>query len=118
MSQAYAHAHTASSSGPEYAVYIYHHPENLMEGQNDWEMRVLTPDLKNALEKARSLYESRGYRMVEVKKRAMDMRTARMQDQTLKVFDHGAHGPGQKTRSALGAAFSAAAMFMAGFLKT
>lgn len=118
MSQVYAHAHAhaALSAEPEYAVYIYHHPENRLEGQNDWEMRTRTTSLQDALDEARCLHESRGYRMVEVKKRALNQRTARVQDQTFKVFDCQSDEQGPSAKIALGAAFSAAAAFMASLL--
>ena len=75
-----------SSSQPEYSVYIYHRPENQHEGQNDWEMRTITQDLNVALDEAESLYESQGYRKVEVKQRIIDPKTELMRDYTLKVF--------------------------------
>ncbi len=84
MAQSLAKADTLLQ--PEYLVYIYHRPENQHEGQNDWEMRTSTPDLNVALDKAESLYESQGYRKVEVKHRIIDPKTALMQDYTFKVF--------------------------------
>lgn len=52
---------------PEYAVYVYHRPENHLEGQSDWEMRSVTGDLRAALCEARNLHKSRNFRCVEVK---------------------------------------------------
>jgi hypothetical protein len=113
MSQAYAHAQTVSSQEPEYAVYIYHRPENQIEGQNDWEMRTLTQDLDAALREAKCLYQSRGYRKIEVKKRAPDTKGDCIRAKTLKVFDCNANKGGGKTRYALAAAFAAAAGLVA-----
>jgi len=113
MSQILAHTQTAhpsvSSGPPAYAVYIYHYPENHMEGQNDWEMRTLTADLKTALKDAQSLYDSRGYRRVEVKKRVHDSKYAHTRDTTLKVFDCESGKDVFKRRCALAVVFSAAA---------
>jgi len=80
MAQAFA------SAQPEYSIYIYHRPENQHEGQNDWEMRTITPDLNAAMDEAESLYQSQGYRKVEVKQRVVDPKTEQARDYTLKVF--------------------------------
>ncbi len=84
MAQALAKADT--STQPEYSIYIYHRPENQHEGQNDWEMRTITPDLNAAMDEAESLYQSQGYRKVEVKQRVVDPKTEVARDYTLKVF--------------------------------
>lgn len=84
MAQAIAKA--GLSMQPEYTVYIYHRPENQHEGQNDWEMRTITPDLNAALDEAESLHQSRSYRKVEVKQRIVDPKTESVRDYTLKVF--------------------------------
>lgn len=84
MAEAIAKAEAFTS--PEYSVYIYHRPENQHEGQNDWEMRTITPDLKFALDEAEALYESKGYRKVEVKQRVVDYKTDKIHDHTLKIF--------------------------------
>ena len=83
---AHAFAKADAYVQPEYSVYIYHHPENQHEGQNDWEMRTITPDLNRALDEAESLYQSQSYRKVEVKQRIVDPKTAQMRDHTLKIF--------------------------------
>ena len=83
----HAFARPVFSAPPQYTVYIYHHPENRLEGQNDWEIRTITADLKQALREAASLYESQGYRMVEIKKRVTNPKTAQSRDRTLKIFD-------------------------------
>ena len=87
---AHAYAKASIDAQPEYSVYIYHRPENQHEGQNDWEMRTITPDLNAALDEAESLYESQSYRKVEVKQRVVDPKTSQIRDFTLKVFaqDH------------------------------
>lgn len=84
MAPAFARAQTALQ--PEYSVYIYHHPENQHEGQNDWEMRTSTFDLNAALDEAETLYQSQSFRKVEVKQRVVDPKTEQMRDYTLKVF--------------------------------
>jgi len=84
MAEALAKADT--SLQPEYSVYIYHRPENQHEGQNDWEMRTITPDINIALDEAESLYDSQSYRKVEVKQRVIDPKTEKVCDYTLKVF--------------------------------
>lgn len=82
----YAQVKHSNSPLPEYSVYIYHHPENQHEGQNDWEMRTMTPDLNAAMDEAESLYQSQSFRKVEVKQRIIDPKTDNVCDYTLKVF--------------------------------
>ena len=116
---AHAFAKASPYAQPEYSVYIYHRPENQHEGQNDWEMRTITPDLNAALDEAQSLYQSQSYRKVEVKQRIIDPKTAHTRDLTLKVFT------GDKTDISVTTWFlafgvvlgvSAAVYFAAGFL--
>ena len=85
MAHAFAKADD-SYAQPEYSVYIYHRPENQHEGQNDWEMRTITPDLNMALDEAETLYQSQSYRKVEVKQRIVDPKTSQIRDLTLKIF--------------------------------
>lgn len=72
----------------EYAVYVYHRLENHLEGQSDWEMRGVTHDLNAALREARSLYNTRNFRRVEIKLRSCKplFGKARMNSRTFKVF--------------------------------
>ena len=83
-------AHTAAKDSifvqPEYSVYIYHLPENQHEGQNDWEMRTHTQDLRAAIDEARSLHSSQSYRKVEIKERTLDPKTETFKDKTLKIY--------------------------------
>ena len=89
MGQAFAKAESQPQvTVPEYSIYIYHHPENQHEGQNDWEKRSTTVDLKEALDEAISLHQSEGYCRVEIMKRLVDPETAQAKDQVLKVFAH------------------------------
>jgi len=83
---AYAFARAALSSSSEYSVYIYHHPQNQCEGQNDWEMRTSTSDLNTALDEAEALYRSNSFRKVEVKQRVVNSKTRQVKDYTLKIF--------------------------------
>ena len=53
---------------------------------NDWEMRFVTPDRDLAIDKAQGLYESHGYRKVEVKQKVFDSQTLKAQDTTVRVF--------------------------------
>ena len=71
---------------PEYSVYIYHLPENQIEGHNDWEMRTHTQDLRAAIDEARSLHSSQSYRKVEIKERTLDPKTETFKDKTLKIY--------------------------------
>ena len=94
MPQAFAKANPLQ---PEYSVYIYHHPENQHEGQNDWEMRTVTRDLDKALNEARSLYRSQSFRKVEVKQRIVDPKTENPKDFTLKIFSEDRTDPALST---------------------
>ncbi|MCB1720708.1 MAG: hypothetical protein H6860_06100 [Rhodospirillales bacterium] len=120
MPKAFAYTQAAqpsvSTGEPAYAVYIYHYPENQMEGQNDWEMRTLTSDLKTALQDAQSLYKSCGYRRVEVKKRVHDSKSARTRDTIFKVFDCDSGKEIFKRRCALAVVFGAAAALAYAFI--
>lgn len=80
-------AHPDSHS--EYAVYIYHRPENQIEGQSDWEMRSVSRDLKAAMSEAQRLYQSENFQKVEIKQRVLDPRTQVTSDMTLKVLEPG-----------------------------
>jgi hypothetical protein len=79
------------ASQPEYTVYIYHHPENQIEGQGDWEMRSVNYDLRTAISEADRLFKSRNFKKVEIKQRIRDPRTRSVTDQTLKIFEPGQH---------------------------
>lgn len=72
---------------PEYSIYIYHHPDNYVEGWNDWEKRSVTYDLKAALIEAETLYASNEFQRVEIKEKIYDERRQRPVDHTYKVFD-------------------------------
>lgn len=76
-----------SNAHLQYAVYIYHEPENHINGQNDWEMRTITSDLDTAIFEATTLFNSQSYRKVEVKKRTTDLELDIIKDCTLKIFD-------------------------------
>jgi hypothetical protein len=86
-----AHAHVAAqqTSQLEYTVYIYHRPENQIEGQSDWEMRSVSRDRKSAMIEARRLYKTQNFKKVEIKQRVKNPRTTFDFDQTLKVLEQG-----------------------------
>ena len=81
-------AKSQHNAQPEYSVYIYHHPENQLEGWNDWEMRKVTSDLSEALDEAKLLFESDEFEKVEVKRKSFDAHNGSVKDMTLKVYEH------------------------------
>lgn len=111
---------------PEYAVYVYHRPENHLEGQGDWEMRGVTRDLRVAVREARSLYDSRNFRRVEVKRHLSASVSGERRVDVRTLVAHGAEtlsGEGSSWRwlaavamSALVVAGSAFAMLNSGSL--
>lgn len=72
----------------EYSVYVYHYADDIEDGYTDWEMKSATYDEKDAMDQAQSLYNSREFKKVEVKKKYFDEKFGRMIDATYKVFQH------------------------------
>jgi hypothetical protein len=87
---AYASVKARPVPQPRYTVYIYHRPENQIEGQGDWEMRSVSEDLQSALDEAHRLYDSENFKKVEIKQKIHDPRTQSFSDQTLRVLEPGA----------------------------
>ena len=77
----------SNESAPEYTVYIYHLPENQLEGQSDWEMRGMTNNLDIAMYEAQSLFESRNFKKVEVKQRMADPASEKVSDISIKIYE-------------------------------
>ncbi|MCC6597283.1 MAG: hypothetical protein IT559_00640 [Alphaproteobacteria bacterium] len=66
---AYAPITAFSACRNEFVIYVYHWPENHLEGQGDWEMRSVSGDLETAMMDARRLYDTRNFRRVEIQQR-------------------------------------------------
>lgn len=98
----------------EYTVYVYHWPENHLEGQGDWEKRGVTADLHAALREARRLYGSRNFRCVEIKRHLFRplLGKRRTEVTTLRTFG-GPAMTGEENTWWLPVAMSAAIVFMA-----
>lgn len=101
-----ATAKAREEPGTEYAVYVYHRPENQIEGQSDWEMRSVSKDLRSALYEAQRLFDSSNFKKVEIKHRVKNSRTKAVYDYTFKVLERGAGY--RRARTAL---FSAGVVF-------
>jgi hypothetical protein len=72
---------------PEYSVYIYHLPENHLDGQSDWERRSVFADSAAAMNEAYRLFKSQNFKKVEVKQRQHNPYTRSVKARTVKVFD-------------------------------
>lgn len=90
----------------EYSVYVYHHPVNKKEGQNDWEMLDQTTNMDEAMKMAEGYQESGDYQKIEVKKKYFDEKNNRKIDMTLKVLEN---NPKQAIGFGLWVALAAAA---------
>lgn len=84
----------SETQGIEYSVYIYHYPTGQSSGGDapKWEMTKTTDSMDQALKAAQSLFDSRRYQKVEVKKRFFDEKNKRNVDMTLKMFEGKARG--------------------------
>lgn len=76
---------------PEYSVYIYHLPENHLDGQSDWERRSVFADSAAAMNEAYRLFKSHNFKKVEVKQRQCDPYTQTVKAKTVKVLDLKSH---------------------------
>jgi hypothetical protein len=70
----------------EYSIYVFHHPDNQKEDQNDWEKTTTTTSLEKALSDARALEAAGDYSRVEVKKKYFDQRYNCNLEMTLQSF--------------------------------
>jgi len=83
---AYPLTKACESACAEYSIYIYHRPENYLEGQSDWERRHTTFDFGVALREALRLTQTRNFRKVEIRQRITHPKTAHISDSTVRIF--------------------------------
>lgn len=86
MKQADFAPETKPPVSTEYSIYVFHHPDQQKEDQNDWEKTDTTTSLEKALSDARALKAGGGYSRVEVKKKYFDPRYNCNLEMTLKSF--------------------------------
>ncbi len=79
---------SASAGIPEteFSIYVYHYPEDIEDGHTDWEKVAVTDCIQEAANKAQSLYDSRDFKKVEIKKKYFDLKYQRVVDATYKVL--------------------------------
>jgi len=89
MAQEIVHASiTTGIPETEYSVYVYHYADDIEDGYTDWEMKAATLDVQEAVDQAQSLYNTREFKKVEVKKKYFDAKFGRVIDATHKVFQN------------------------------
>lgn len=71
----------------EYTIYTFDPPAPRQKGSYSWRKYATLGDLAGALDEAKSLYETRKYQRIEIKKKFFDEQKNRMVDKTLKTFD-------------------------------
>ena len=79
------HAQT-QPQGTEYTIYTFEQPLKQQKGDIVWKKHGTSEDVQSALSEAQSLYDSRKFHKIEVKKKFFDPRKNRSVDQTFKVF--------------------------------
>ena len=77
---------SVSVSEPEFSVYVYHYPEDIEQGHTDWEKMAVTTCIQVAVNQAQSLFDTRDFKKVEIKKKYFDTKYERVIDATYKVF--------------------------------
>ena len=77
---------SAGISETEFSIYVYHYPEDIEARHTDWEKVAVTNCIQEAVNKAQSLYDSREFKKVEIKKKYFDPKYQRVIDATYKVL--------------------------------
>ncbi len=73
-------------TSPLYSIYIYHRPENCLEGQSDWERRSMTDNFHSAMQEALRLTRSQNFKKVEIRAQRTHPKTAHITDNTVHIF--------------------------------
>ncbi len=71
----------------EYTIYTFDMPTPKQKGDNSWKKHSSLLDMARAIREAESLYQSRKYQKIEVKKKFFDRKKNRTVDMTLKIFE-------------------------------
>lgn len=79
------HAQT-QPQGTEYTIYTFERPLKKQKGDIVWKKHGTSGDVQYALSEAQSLFESRKFHKIEVKKKFFDPRQNRSVEHTHRVF--------------------------------
>lgn len=80
-----ASSHTAKTA-PEFIIYSFEKDE-VSKGSPVWQIQTSVNDEDAAIEKAESLYASRNFTRVEIRRRELNAATGNWSDQPVHVFD-------------------------------
>jgi len=77
---------SGGSAAAEYSVYVYLYPQDIENGHTDWEMKMTTDCIQDAVNQAQTFHDSHSYKKVEIKKKYFDAKYERIIDATYKIF--------------------------------
>ncbi len=71
----------------EYTIYTFDRPIANQRGGHTWKKHVTIPDMHMALLEAQTLYQTRKFQKIEIKKKFFDEKKNRAVDMTLKTYE-------------------------------